>query len=230
MKKSDEKKSNSSAKQSWIDGQVDFWNQVNKKNNHDKELQALREQYRKLECILDQKGKYAIDSLFLFIEAHPSDDIENLAIRANESVLLLDYHIDLPLPYDITKRLVNAVTNFAAIEEARKNSIAWIREILKTYSQNQQQNLNNAASEKEAKPKDLISTAVAVEERGHQITEEWSKPMSKNEMMTRLGIDSYKTFNAWSKTIGIKEAGNRQTFIIRLDEMDKKTRSKLENK
>lgn len=56
----------------------------------------------------------------------------------------------------------------------------------------------------------------------------WSKPMSKSKMMTTLGLDSYKTFNAYAKNPRIREAGNRQTFQIRLDGMDKKTRSKLE--
>ncbi|MHC4541135.1 MAG: hypothetical protein ACYS74_15355 [Planctomycetota bacterium] len=59
---------------------------------------------------------------------------------------------------------------------------------------------------------------------------EWSTPMSKAEMMARLDIDSYKTFNAFAKKHGIDEAGNRQTFTIRLDGMDARTRSKLEKK
>jgi hypothetical protein len=57
---------------------------------------------------------------------------------------------------------------------------------------------------------------------------QWSKAMSKAKMMAALGLDSYKTFNAFAKRHGIEEAGNRQTFIIRLDKMDEKTRSKLE--
>jgi hypothetical protein len=57
---------------------------------------------------------------------------------------------------------------------------------------------------------------------------EWSKPMSKSKMMAALGIDSYKTFNAWTKDKKIKPAGNRQTFTIRLDVLDTKTRQKLE--
>ena len=57
---------------------------------------------------------------------------------------------------------------------------------------------------------------------------EWSKPMSKSKMMAALKIDSYKTFNAWAKDKAMKQVGNRQTFTIRLDLLDAKTRQKLE--
>jgi len=57
---------------------------------------------------------------------------------------------------------------------------------------------------------------------------EWSKPMGKSKMMSSLGMPSYKKFNAFAKQYGIKKAGNRQTFQIRLDGMDKATRNKLE--
>ena len=57
---------------------------------------------------------------------------------------------------------------------------------------------------------------------------EWSNPMSKNKMMKALGMPSYKKFNAFAKQHGIKMAGNRQTFQIRLDGMDITTRKKLE--
>ena len=57
---------------------------------------------------------------------------------------------------------------------------------------------------------------------------EWSKPMGKSKMMGSLGMSSYKKFNAFAKKHGIREAGNRQTFQIRLDGMDKTTRNKLE--
>jgi uncharacterized protein YjbI with pentapeptide repeats len=55
-----------------------------------------------------------------------------------------------------------------------------------------------------------------------------SKPMSKRKMMAAIGIDSYKTFNAWAKDKEMKQAGNRQTFTIRLDVLDTTTRQKLE--
>lgn len=58
--------------------------------------------------------------------------------------------------------------------------------------------------------------------------EEWTKPMSKAKMMAAIGVDSPKTFNAFAKIHGIKQAGNRQTFRLRLDKMDQKTRSKLD--
>lgn len=80
---------------------------------------------------------------------------------------------------------------------------------------------DSTAAEEQQQRKDLKETPPVGE---------WSTPMSKAEMMTRLRIDSYKTFNAFAKTQGIEEAGNRQTFIIRLDKMDAKTRSKLEKK
>jgi len=57
---------------------------------------------------------------------------------------------------------------------------------------------------------------------------EWSKPMSKSKIMSALRIDSYKTFNAWSKDKEMKQAGNRQTFTIRLDILDAKTRQDIE--
>lgn len=57
---------------------------------------------------------------------------------------------------------------------------------------------------------------------------ERSKPMSKSKMMAALKIDSYKTFNAWARDKAIKPEGNRQTFTIRLDLLDPKTRQKLE--
>lgn len=57
---------------------------------------------------------------------------------------------------------------------------------------------------------------------------ERSKPMSKSKMMDALNIDSYKTFNTWAKDKEMKPAGNRQTFTIRLDILDLRTRQKLE--
>lgn len=57
---------------------------------------------------------------------------------------------------------------------------------------------------------------------------EWSAPMSKRRMMDQLGIDSYKTLTAWLSDKHIKQAGNRQTFVIRLDTLDTRTRRKLE--
>jgi hypothetical protein len=57
---------------------------------------------------------------------------------------------------------------------------------------------------------------------------EWSKPMGKSKMMSSVGMSSYKKFNAFAKKHGIREAGNRQTFQIRLDGMDITTRNKLE--
>jgi hypothetical protein len=55
---------------------------------------------------------------------------------------------------------------------------------------------------------------------------EWSKPMSKAKMMRVLRLDSYPTFNAFIKRQGVKKI-NRQTFRIRLDTLDEKSRSKL---
>ena len=57
---------------------------------------------------------------------------------------------------------------------------------------------------------------------------ELSKPMSKSKMMAALKVDSYKTFNAWAKDKALKQAGNRQTFTIRLDLLDPNSRQKLE--
>ncbi len=57
---------------------------------------------------------------------------------------------------------------------------------------------------------------------------EWSKPMTKSRMRKALNIDSEQTFNTFAKRYGIRQAGNRQTWQIRLDTLDGKTRSKLE--
>lgn len=57
---------------------------------------------------------------------------------------------------------------------------------------------------------------------------EWSKPMSKREMMGKVRIHGYTKFNSWAKQYDIKPAPNRQIWTIRLDGMDKNTRSKFE--
>lgn len=57
---------------------------------------------------------------------------------------------------------------------------------------------------------------------------EWSTPMTKSDMMTRLHINGYKKFNTFAKKYGIEQSGNRQLWTIRLDGMDKSTRQKLE--
>ncbi len=57
---------------------------------------------------------------------------------------------------------------------------------------------------------------------------EWSKAMSKTKMMRALGIDSPKTFCAWLSDKEIESAGNRQTWVIRLDSLDSRSRAKLE--
>ena len=68
-------------------------------------------------------------------------------------------------------------------------------------------------------------------EASEQIIEgERSDPMTKKGMMTIVDISSYQTFNAWAKTHGIKQAGNRQLFTVRLDMMDARTRAKFEKK
>lgn len=46
--------------------------------------------------------------------------------------------------------------------------------------------------------------------------EELSRPMAKVKMMAALRIESYKTFNAFAKRQGIRFAGNRQTWQLRL--------------
>lgn len=57
---------------------------------------------------------------------------------------------------------------------------------------------------------------------------EWSRAMTKNTMRKALGLESYEVFNSFAKTIGIRQAGNRQTWQIRLDTCDARTRQKLE--
>ena len=62
---------------------------------------------------------------------------------------------------------------------------------------------------------------------GDIASQEWSKPMSKAEMMQALGIDDIKKFNKWAAQYGIKKLGQK-TFQIRLDNMDKRSRQKLD--
>jgi hypothetical protein len=57
---------------------------------------------------------------------------------------------------------------------------------------------------------------------------EWSNPMTKSAMMSRVGIDGYKKFNTFAKQYGLRKAGNRQLWQIRLDNMDENTRKKFE--
>jgi hypothetical protein len=57
---------------------------------------------------------------------------------------------------------------------------------------------------------------------------EWSNPMSKRTIMVALKIDGYKKFNTFAKLHGIRGAGNRQLWQIRLDKMDKMTRERIE--
>ncbi len=56
---------------------------------------------------------------------------------------------------------------------------------------------------------------------------EWSNPATKRRFMSILGIDSVKTFNAFTSRYGIQQAGNRQTWRMRLDTLDKKIQTKL---
>ena len=57
---------------------------------------------------------------------------------------------------------------------------------------------------------------------------EWSNPMTKSTMMSKVNIDGYKKFNTFAKQHGLRKAGNRQLWQIRLDRMDKNTRQKFE--
>lgn len=63
---------------------------------------------------------------------------------------------------------------------------------------------------------------------GRRVEGEWSTPASKSKMMKAIGISSYKKFNAFAHMHGIKQAGNRKLWQIRIDSMDRTTRSKLE--
>jgi hypothetical protein len=82
---------------------------------------------------------------------------------------------------------------------------------------------------------DLIQTALKtvrqdVDSASDRVmpTGEWSKPMSKARMMRALGIDSRASFRAWLKDKEVRPAGNRQTWSIRLDTLDQRSRGKLD--
>lgn len=57
---------------------------------------------------------------------------------------------------------------------------------------------------------------------------EWSNPMTKSAMMSKVKIYGYKKFNTFAKQYGLRQAGNRQLWQIRLDGMDRNTRQKFE--
>jgi hypothetical protein len=57
---------------------------------------------------------------------------------------------------------------------------------------------------------------------------EWSNPMTKTKMMKTLHIAGYSKFATFAKQYGLRQAGNRQLWQIRLDDIDKNTRQKFE--
>lgn len=75
---------------------------------------------------------------------------------------------------------------------------------------------------------EIEPTALNVQSDEPPLEGDWSKPMSKNRMMAALGMDSIDTFNLYAERQGITSL-NRSTHQIRLDQMDAKTRGKLEN-
>ena len=56
---------------------------------------------------------------------------------------------------------------------------------------------------------------------------EWSKPLTKARMMASLRVDSVKRFNAFATSQGIIQAGNRQTWRLRLDGLSGEQKRKL---
>ncbi|OHB54614.1 MAG: hypothetical protein A2Y12_09855 [Planctomycetes bacterium GWF2_42_9] len=56
---------------------------------------------------------------------------------------------------------------------------------------------------------------------------EWSNAMSKKEIIAVLGLGSYSKLNTFSKNHPLKQAGNRQLWQIRIDDMDKNMRQKF---
>jgi len=65
-------------------------------------------------------------------------------------------------------------------------------------------------------------------QRDKALEGEWSNPMTKLAMMSRVGIYGYKKFNTFIKQYKLRQAGNRQLWQIRLDGMDINTRRKFE--
>jgi hypothetical protein len=57
---------------------------------------------------------------------------------------------------------------------------------------------------------------------------EWSKPMSKTEMMVALRIDGRKRFNTFANG-RLLQAGNRQTWRLRLDRLSENEKKRLRN-
>jgi hypothetical protein len=83
--------------------------------------------------------------------------------------------------------------------------------------------------EQDLRENGLLSDEGGTTQSGSAAEGEWSKPMSKTRMMQAIGIDSRKTFAVWLKDKDIHKVGdNRQTWIIRLDTLDQRSRKKLE--
>lgn len=56
---------------------------------------------------------------------------------------------------------------------------------------------------------------------------EWSNPMTKSALMKKVGIDGYKKFKTFAEIYGLRQAGNRQLWQIRIDRMDSNTKQKF---
>lgn len=80
------------------------------------------------------------------------------------------------------------------------------------------QAMRTKATSSKAKAKNLTDT----EQKG-----DYSKPMSKTDMMKALGIDSLTKFNGFAKQHGIKKI-TRKIWQLRLDDLSSREREKIE--
>lgn len=86
-----------------------------------------------------------------------------------------------------------------------------------------------AVADEKLKKNNIPDDSMQGQEKNRQVSVgEWSNPMTKSTMMSKIGIDGYKKFNTFAKQHGLQQAGNRQLWQIRLDRMDKNTRQKFE--
>lgn len=71
---------------------------------------------------------------------------------------------------------------------------------------------------------------IPLKQRRLDVDGEWSKPMSKAKMMAALRIDSIKTFETFAKNQGIQQAGNRQTWRLRVSGLSDDEKARLRDK
>jgi hypothetical protein len=93
------------------------------------------------------------------------------------------------------------------------------------------ENVSHALKEYERLEVEAGKRVEACEDRRGTTPEgDWSKPLSKTDIMACLRIDSLRKFNAFAKRQGIQQAGNRQTWRLRMDGLTESEKHRLREK